>query len=280
MQRLDGSSKAFQRSSAEPDRASDGTGRGDVQAAALVQAAVFRARRMANETLGFLQLWRKSIQKVEGKHGADLGIRRPLSMLSTDCSMTLDSSVQCPGLSTVHEHAGSNIATTLCLIRFAFVMNLLLLLLWLLLVVLPFWVKPPVTFRWGQLTAYSAKSVVQGHGLDNTFLLYGVVASRNFSCCRRHAPACYRHRERGCWPNGLGMGCRRLQLHLQPPGARRPCTWHPKPPAAHTSGPWIPDSHRGHADLLAAATTAHNRQPPKGGAPANIKEHMVHSFHY
>lgn len=28
-----------------------------------------RGRRIANETLGFLQLWRKSIQKVEGKHG-------------------------------------------------------------------------------------------------------------------------------------------------------------------------------------------------------------------
>lgn len=77
----------------------------------------------------------------------------------------------------MHVHAGSNVATTLCLIRFAFVMNLLLLLLWLLLVVLPFLVKPPVTFRWGQLTAYSAKSVVQGHGLDNTFFLYGVLAS-------------------------------------------------------------------------------------------------------
>lgn len=36
------------------------------------QAVVFRARRIANETLGFLQLWRKSIQKVEGKHGAGL----------------------------------------------------------------------------------------------------------------------------------------------------------------------------------------------------------------
>lgn len=86
---------------------------------------------------------------------------------------------QCPGLSRVHTYAGSNVATTLCLIRFAFVMNLLLLLLWLLLVVLPFWVKPPVTFRWSQLTAYSAKSVIQGHGLDNTFFLYGVIASHS-----------------------------------------------------------------------------------------------------
>ena len=56
-------------------------------------------------------------------------------------------------------------------------MNLLLLLLWLLVVVLPFWVKPPVTFRWNQFTAYSAKNIVQGFGLDNTFFLYGALAS-------------------------------------------------------------------------------------------------------
>ena len=93
--------------------------------------------------------------------------------------MRSDSSAwQRPGLSRVHTYVGSNVASTLCLIRFAFVMNLLLLLLWLLLVVLPFWVKPPVTFRWSQLTAYSGKSIVQGHGLDNTFFLYGEVASQ------------------------------------------------------------------------------------------------------
>lgn len=28
-----------------------------------------RGRRIAKEVLGFLQLWRKSIQQVEGKHG-------------------------------------------------------------------------------------------------------------------------------------------------------------------------------------------------------------------
>lgn len=44
------------------------------------QAVVFRARRIANETLGFLQLWRKSIQKVEGKHGAG-SVMRPFTTL-------------------------------------------------------------------------------------------------------------------------------------------------------------------------------------------------------
>ena len=33
------------------------------------QAFMSGIHRIANETLGFLQLWRKSIQKVEGKHG-------------------------------------------------------------------------------------------------------------------------------------------------------------------------------------------------------------------
>jgi hypothetical protein len=141
------------------------------------QTVVFRARRIANETLGFLQLWRKSIQKVEGKHGAEPSHEAVVQVDWVNGGLNdfrLQRHGSAPGVCV---SAGSNVAITLCLIRFAFVMNLLLLLLWLLVVVLPFWVKPPVTFRWRQLTAYSAKSVVQGHGLDNTFFLYGVVTS-------------------------------------------------------------------------------------------------------
>ena len=58
-------------------------------------------------------------------------------------------------------------------LRFALLMNLALLVLWLLLVVMPFWAKPPVTFRWNQITSYSAKHVIQGYGLDSSFIVYG-----------------------------------------------------------------------------------------------------------
>lgn len=68
-------------------------------------------------------------------------------------------------------------ALTLSFIRFALFMNVGLLVLWVLIVVMPFWVKPPVTFRWDQLRAYSAQQVVQGFGLDNTFFLYGAKSS-------------------------------------------------------------------------------------------------------
>jgi hypothetical protein len=62
------------------------------------QAVAFRARRIANETLGFLQLWRRSIQKVEGKHGADRLIERPCTMLSKFGPVTLHSNAsQRPG---------------------------------------------------------------------------------------------------------------------------------------------------------------------------------------
>lgn len=71
--------------------------------------------------------------------------------------------------------AGSNVALTLCFVRFALYMNLVLALLWLLLAAVPFWVRPPPTFRWMQLMEYSAKNVVQGFGLDNTFLVYGAL---------------------------------------------------------------------------------------------------------
>ncbi len=69
--------------------------------------------------------------------------------------------------------AGSNVALTLCFVRFALYINLVLALMWLLLAVVPFWVRPPPTFRWGQLEAYSAKNIAKGFGMDNSFLVYG-----------------------------------------------------------------------------------------------------------
>ena len=71
--------------------------------------------------------------------------------------------------------AGSNVALTLCFVRFALYINLVLALMWLLLAVVPFWVRPPPTFRWGQLEAYSAKNIAKGFGMDNSFLVYGEI---------------------------------------------------------------------------------------------------------
>lgn len=68
-------------------------------------------------------------------------------------------------------------ALTLCFVRFALYLNLTLSLLWLVLTVIPFLVRPPVTFRWNQFGAYSAKNVIKGFGLDNSFLVYGALPS-------------------------------------------------------------------------------------------------------
>ncbi len=112
--------------------------------------------------------------------------------------------------------AGSNVALTLCFIRFALLLNVALLVLWLLLVVMPFWVKPPVTFRWSQLTAYSAKRIAQGFGLDNSFLLYGAQAARSMHVSgspakmmmRPHGAALSPLRNYNCLPADQWSSCR------------------------------------------------------------------------
>ena len=69
--------------------------------------------------------------------------------------------------------AGSNVSLTLYFIRFGLGLNLALLLIWAVLVLGPFLLHAPPTFRWDQIESYSIKAVAQGFGMDNTFLLYG-----------------------------------------------------------------------------------------------------------
>ena len=64
-------------------------------------------------------------------------------------------------------------ALTLYFVRFALGLNLVLLVIWVVCTVGPFFLQPPTTFRWNQVSAYRAKSIVQGYGLDNTWFLYG-----------------------------------------------------------------------------------------------------------
>ena len=69
--------------------------------------------------------------------------------------------------------AGSNVALTLYFVRFALGLNLLLLAIWAVCTVGPFILQTPTTFRRNQISAYSARSIVQGYGLDNSWFLYG-----------------------------------------------------------------------------------------------------------
>lgn len=73
----------------------------------------------------------------------------------------------------VRGSAGSNVSLTLYFIRFAMGMNLVLLLIWAALALGPFLLQAPPTFRWNQIQDYSIASVLQGYGMDNSFLLYG-----------------------------------------------------------------------------------------------------------
>ena len=68
---------------------------------------------------------------------------------------------------------GSAAATALKFIRFALMINLLQLLVWLCLVVLPFIATPPATFTWSIFRTTSPLYLLQGYGLGSTFMLYG-----------------------------------------------------------------------------------------------------------
>jgi len=65
------------------------------------------------------------------------------------------------------------VSLTLYFIRFALGMNTALLLIWAVLVLGPFAMQAPATFRWTQIQSFSVAAVAQGYGMDNTFLLYG-----------------------------------------------------------------------------------------------------------
>ena len=67
---------------------------------------------------------------------------------------------------------------TLYFVRFALLMNFIILAIWVCLTVFPFFDSPPSTFSWSIFRQEPAKDMLQGYGLDNTFLLYGECA-----CC-------------------------------------------------------------------------------------------------
>jgi len=101
------------------------------------------------------------------------------------------------------------VALTLYFVRFALGLNLLLLAIWAVCTVGPFFLQRPSTFRSNQISAYSASSILQGYGLDNTWFLYGaphVMVVLALQCTRPHddtIPAINVHRH-----------CRRIQLSL------------------------------------------------------------------
>ncbi|DBA94620.1 hypothetical protein WJX77_009861 [Trebouxia sp. C0004] len=86
--------------------------------------------------VAFFTLWKTSIQSVEGKHG-------------------------------------SNVSLTLYFMRFAFWLNVLMLAIWVVLAVFPFFDSPPKSFSWQLFKETSPGLMVQGYGLDDTFLVYG-----------------------------------------------------------------------------------------------------------
>ena len=69
--------------------------------------------------------------------------------------------------------AGSNVSLTLYFMRFAFWLNVLMLAIWVVLAVFPFFDSPPTSFSWKLFKETSPGLMVQGYGLDDTFLVYG-----------------------------------------------------------------------------------------------------------
>lgn len=69
--------------------------------------------------------------------------------------------------------AGSNVSLTLYFMRFAFWLNVLMLAIWVVLAVFPFFDSPPASFSWQLFKETSPGLMVQGYGLDDTFLVYG-----------------------------------------------------------------------------------------------------------
>ncbi len=69
--------------------------------------------------------------------------------------------------------AGANVSMAIMFLRSALLLTALLFVLWLCCVVLPFIIWPPPSFSWSIFRSSSAAALVQGYGLDDTFLLYG-----------------------------------------------------------------------------------------------------------
>jgi len=65
------------------------------------------------------------------------------------------------------------VSLTLYFMRFAFWLNVLMLAIWVVLAVFPFFDSPPTSFSWQLFKETSPGLMVQGYGLDDTFLVYG-----------------------------------------------------------------------------------------------------------
>ena len=74
-------------------------------------------------------------------------------------------------------HAGSNVSLTLYFLRFAMGINAALAAFWLAGTVIPFIISPPNSFAWEYFKAYRPTELLQGYGLHNTFLVYGMFPS-------------------------------------------------------------------------------------------------------
>lgn len=70
-------------------------------------------------------------------------------------------------------NAGSNVSLTLYFLRFALIINILMTAIWVIFTVFPFLTSPPTSFSWQIFTDTSPSLMLQGYGLDDTFLLYG-----------------------------------------------------------------------------------------------------------
>eukprot|EP00899_Mesostigma_viride_P008751 jgi/Mesvir1/17878/Mv12954-RA.1 len=93
----------------------------------------WRLRRKARRRKG-MWLWRHDIQSIEG-------------------------------------HFGSAVALTFAFLRWVLLLNILLSLLWLCVVIIPFWVNPPRGYSWGMFGDDIGATLV-GSGLEETWVLY------------------------------------------------------------------------------------------------------------
>lgn len=69
---------------------------------------------------------------------------------------------------------GSAVAAAFHFIQFCLGLNFLQSIVWAILVVIPFMLQPPTSFSWSLFRNSSPKYLLQGYGIGQTFLLYGM----------------------------------------------------------------------------------------------------------
>ncbi|KAK9826687.1 hypothetical protein WJX74_010146 [Apatococcus lobatus] len=95
-----------------------------------------RALRLPEKRLPLISLWDTAIAAIEARHGA-------------------------------------NVSMAIMFLRSALLLTSLLFILWFCCTAIPFIIWPPAAFSWSIFRSSSASNLVQGYGLDDTFLLYG-----------------------------------------------------------------------------------------------------------